>query len=166
VQAVNTLILSLVTSQRKTTVTEIDAIIAHVATAPFATYLARVPKDLQLLLAEKGVQVPTKLPSVEWHLLKRIYDDRQWPEGVTIQEYVADLQRAILHPQVGVWTYQYFQRPYASFLAPSHVTDAPLPLPYIFVVYDPYFGTITTGYQASGYGTVFDSNCSRIVRHR
>ena len=103
---------------------------------------------------------------MEWHLLKRIYDEQQWPIGTIVLQYVDDLHRAVQHPDAGVWTYRYYGRPYAGFLAPSHVRGAPYLLPFIYVAYDPQFGVITTGYQASGYGTVFDSHCTDVQRHR
>ena len=160
------IILELVATLRFAAEDEIATLIAHVAQAPFASYLARVPNELRQLLAQHNVQTPAKLPSVEWHLLKRIYDERQWPKGTTTDDYIKDLQQAVQHPEVAVWTYRYFGRPYASFLAPSHLHFAPLSLPYIYVAYDPQYGTITTGYQASGYGTVFDNHCVDLVRHR
>lgn len=81
--------------------------IAHVAKAPFATYLARVPNDLRRALEQKDITAPAKLPSIEWHLLKRIYDEQQWPETTTVDRYITDLHQSILHPTVGIWTYQY-----------------------------------------------------------
>jgi len=39
------IILELIATGRQATSDEVDAIIAHVAQAPFATYLARVPRD-------------------------------------------------------------------------------------------------------------------------
>jgi hypothetical protein len=166
VTLVDNIILELVGTRRLASANEIDILIAHVAQAPFATYPARVPNSLRNLLEQIGMQVPPQLPSVEWHLLKRIYDEYQWPEGTTAGDYVKDLQQAIHHPEVGLWTYHYFGRPYAGFLAPSHVRSAPQPLPYLYVAYDPQYGTITTGYQVSGYGAVFDKNCTNLVRHR
>lgn len=38
-------------------------------------------------------------------------------------QFVADLQQAILHPQVHVWTYRYYNQAYVGFLAPSHVCN-------------------------------------------
>ena len=163
---VDDLIQELVATSRLGTVGEVDSIIAHVGQAPFAAYLARVPKELRTLLESQGIQVLVKLPSVEWHLLKRVYDEQQWPVGTTVEGYVDDLHRAVQHPDVGVWTYRYYGRPYVGFLAPSHVHGAPYLLPFIYVAYDPQFGVITTGYQASGYGTVFDSHCTDVQRHR
>jgi hypothetical protein len=160
------IIHDLVATQRQATTDEIVTILISVAQASFATYLARVPNALRRLLVRRGIDVAPKLSSLEWHLLKRIYVERQWPEDTTAAMYESDLRRAVQHPEVAVWTYRYFGRPYAGFLAPSHVRSAPLPLPYLYVAYDPQYGTITTGYQVSGYGALFDSNCTTMVRHR
>lgn len=161
------IILDLITTGRRATADEVDTIIAHVAQAPFATYLARVPRDLRALLVALGIHAPARLPSVEWHLLKCIYADQQWPVGTTVDRYVDDLHRAAQHSDVRVWTYRYYGRPYAGFMAPSHVRAVPRPRAFIYVAYDPQFSTITTGYQASGYGAVFNNpNCTDIVRHR
>lgn len=59
------------------------AIIAHVAQAPFATYLAKVPNQLRRLLTNKGVELHGKLPSLAIHWLKRVVDEEQWPAGTT-----------------------------------------------------------------------------------
>jgi hypothetical protein len=160
------IILELIATGRQATMNEIDTIIAHVAQAPFATYLARVPNKLRALLAAQGIQVSAKLPSVEWHLLKRVYEEHQWPAGTTVGVYVDDLHRAVRHPDVRLWTYRYYNRPYAGFMAPSHVQAVLKPLAFIYVAYDPRFSTITTGYQASSVGTIFDQNCTDIVYHR
>lgn len=159
-------ILDLIATGRQATADELDAIIAHVARVPFATYLSPVPGKLQALLATHGIQVPTRLPSVERHLLKRIYEEQQWPAGTTVDVYVDDLHHSVRHPNARVWTYRYYGRPYAGFMAPSHVRAVPKPLAFIYVAYDPQFSTITTGYQASGHRAVFDQNCTDIVRHR
>lgn len=160
------IILELIATGRQATSDEVDSIVTHVAQAPFATYLARVPKDLRALLTARGIHVPAKLPSVEWHLLKRIYADRQWPVGTTVDQYVDDLHRVVRHLDVRVWTYRYYGRPYAGFMAPSHVRAVPRPQAFIYVAYDPQFSTITTGYQASDYQAVFDQHCADVVRHR
>lgn len=80
------IIQNLIDIGRLATADEIDMLIAHVAQAPFATYLARVPKDLRELLQEQGILTAVKLPSVEWHLLKRIYDEfcsGRWMQRLT-----------------------------------------------------------------------------------
>lgn len=165
-RSANDVILDLIAAARQATPDEVAAIIAHVAQVPFAAYLSPVPGSLRNFLAAHGIQVPTRLPSVERHLLKRIYDEQQWPIGTTVDDYLNDLHQAVHHQDVGLWTYRYYGRPYAGFMAPSHVRAVPRPLAFIYVAYDPQFSTITTGYQASGYGTIFDHNCTDIIRHR
>lgn len=162
----NEIIFELCATGRKATKTELITIITHVAQAPFATYVTRVPEKLREALAVYGIQAPNKQSSLEQHLLKRIYVEKQWPIGASVERYVTDLHQAILHPSVKLWTYHYYHRPYAGFMAPSHVFDASKPLPQIYVVYDPAFGVITTGYQATSPETVFDEHCTNIVQHQ
>jgi hypothetical protein len=163
---VDDLILDLIATGRQATREELAVIIAHVTQAPFASYLARVPGKLRQLLAKRGMTLPARLPSLEIHLLKRIYDERQWLIGTTADQYVVDLHRAVAHPDVQVWTYRYFEQPVAGFMAPSHVQDAPKPEAYIFVAYSPLHGTITTGYQASDISHVFTYGYTNVVRHQ
>lgn len=164
---VDTLILDLINSGRQATPDEVTAIIAHVAQAPFATYLSRVPVKIRTGLAKIGKPISVfKMRNVEWHLLQRIYLDEQWPRGTTEEGYVADLQKAVLHPHVKVWTYSYSGYPALGFLAPSHVQNAPRPESYIFVVYSPIFATLTTGFQASGIESVFSKEMTHVIQHR
>jgi len=125
----NDLILDLITTTRRATPAELGQIIAHVSQAPFASYLSRVPKKVRRGLKAFGMTLPaSKMKSVEWHLLQRIYIDLQWPIGTTEVQFVFDLHQAILHPQVQIWTYRYYNQAYAGFLAPSHVQNVPKPL--------------------------------------
>ena len=163
---VDALILDLITTERQATPEEVADIVAHVAQAPFATYLARVPKRLRRLLAKRGIALPARLPSLEVHLLKRIHDEQQWPIGTTADQYVTDLRQAVSHPDVQVWTYRYFGQSFAGFLAPSHVQGAPRPEAYIFVAYSPLYGTITTGYQASDASQIFNEKYTELVQHQ
>jgi hypothetical protein len=143
VLAVNDLMLDLMATGRQATSEELTAIIVHVAQAPFATYLSRVPTRLRQLLAQRGVAVPAKLPSLQIHLLKRIHDEQQWPMGTTTEQYVADLHYAVSQPNVQVWTYRYFGQPFVGFLAPSPVRGAARMEPYI-VTTQPRRGTRDT----------------------
>jgi len=144
----------------------VAAIVAHVAQAPFASYLSRVPATLRERLAQKGVILLARLSSLERHWIKRIYEEGQWPVGTTAEVYVRDLQRAVTHPHVQIWTYRYFGQPFAGFLAPSHVQNAIKPEPYIFVAYSPEHQTLTTGYQASGSHRIFTNEYTHVVRHQ
>lgn len=95
-----------------------------------------------------------------------MYLDQQWPIETTEAQLITDLHQAVLHPQGQIWTYRYYDHAYAAFLAPSHVQQAPQPEPYLFVAYSPVFGTITTGYQASGSGSILSSGFTDLVQHR
>lgn len=75
---VDDLILNLIETGRQASAEEVTAIIAHVAQAPFASYLAQVPSPVRSGLAQVGIVLPPgKVRAVEWHLLKRIYLDQQ-----------------------------------------------------------------------------------------
>lgn len=104
----NELILDLCMTRRPATAEEITTVVTHVAQAPFATYLVRVPVQLQEALAMYGIQLSGKQPSLEQHLLKRIYDEKQWPVGTSPERYVADLHQAILQwisYAIDAWSY-------------------------------------------------------------
>ncbi len=146
---VDELILELIEIGHPAFTEELATITAHVAQAPFATYQARVPIKLRRVMADLGTVLAPKLSSFEIHLLKRVYEEQQWPVGTTAQQYIADLHSATSHPDSQIWTYRYFAQPFAGFLAPSHVQDATRPEDYLFVAYSPVYGTIPTGYQTS-----------------
>lgn len=164
--ATDDLILNLIETGRQASTEEVVAIVAHVAQAPFASYLSRVPVNLRQLLMQKGVSVPTRLSSLERHLLKRIYVEQQWPIGTTAETYLRDLRMAIAHPPVQIWTYRYFGQPFVGFLAPSHVRQAIKPESHLFVAYSPEYQTLTTGYQASGSDSIFTDEYTDVVRHQ
>jgi hypothetical protein len=165
--AIDDLILKLIETGRQASAEEVTAIIDHVAQAPFASYLAHVPSPVRIGLAQVGITLPPgKVRAVEWHLLKRIYLDKQWPVGTTEAAFMADLHRALLHEQTQIWTYRYYTHPYAGFLSPSAIQQVAQPQRYIFVAYSPAFGTITTAYQTNGVANVFDLTFSDIVQHR
>jgi len=165
--AVDDLILQLIETGRQASAEEVAAMVGHVAQAPFASYLAHVPSPVRIGLAQVGIILPTgKVRAVEWHLLKRIYLDQQWPIGTTEAEFVADLHRTLLQVQTQLWTYRYYTHPYAGFLSPAFRQEAAQPQQYIFVAYSPLFGTMTTAYQTGGIVNVFDATFSDIVQHR
>lgn len=164
---VDQLIVHLILDKRRATEVEIQIIITHVGQSTFATYPVKLTRWLRQELANRGLQVSSiKRPSVEIHLLKRIYFDRQWSAGTTIEQFKADLHQAIQHPAVQIWTYRRLGEYYAGFLAPSHVLGAPELKPFIFVAYSADYGTITTGFQASGAHTVFTDDVEHLVQHQ
>lgn len=164
---IDTLLLTLIDTQRQASASELAIILDHVAHASFAEYRAHVPTPVRMGLQKLGITLaPGKIRAVEWHLLKRVYLDQQWPIGTTEAEFIKDLQQAVVNSHVQVWTYRYYTHPYAGFLSPSHVQQAPQPEQYIFVAYSPIFGTMTTAYQTSDIDHVFDPAFTDIVQHR
>lgn len=163
---IDALIVELIESDRRATEDELSQIVAHVAQAPFASRPVRLPRWLREALAQGDIAVPARMPACEAHLLKRIYYDQQWPQGTTTERFIADLRLAIRHPDVHVWTYEYFGEPCVGLLAPSHIRETPGAKPYIFVVYSAQHGTLTTGYQASGPETIFNEKHQPLTQHR
>ena len=164
---IDTLIVELIESDRQATDDELSQIVAHVAQAPFASRPVRPPRWWREALARCGIAVPARVSAGEFHLLKRVYLDEQWPPGTTLETYVRDLRQAIRHPEAQVWTYRYYGAPALGFLSPSHIPGAPASTPFIFVAYSPQYGTLITGYQTAGPEKVFNSDAYRDVRqHR
>ena len=164
--AIDDLLLKLIETGRQASAEELAAMIAHVAQAPFATYLAKVPNQLRRLLIEKGVELPVRLSSLAVHWLKRVVEEEQWPTETTDVQYVADLQKAILHPHVQIWSYRYYQQPFVGFLSPSHIQGIKGARVFIFVVYSPLYGTLTTGYQASSVDEIFTNDYTDVKQQR
>lgn len=163
---INDIILKLIATSRLATSDEVDTIIDHIAQAPFATYLSRVPGRIRRPLAQIGIPTAAKMASVEWHLLERVYLDEQWPVGTTVNQYVADLHQAVRHPNAQVWTYRYYGDPFVGCRALSHVQQVPKPEAYLFVSYSPIFSSITTGYQSSSLVAALRQGCTEVLRHR
>jgi len=53
----------------------------------------------------RGSLIPTGL----WHLLKRIYVDRDWSAGTTLEKISEDARSTIEHPTVQVYVYEYYR---------------------------------------------------------
>jgi hypothetical protein len=164
--AVDALILALIATDRQADESEMQRIVTHLARAPFASRPVRVTRWMREQLTAQGISVNDRLPAIETHLLKRVYLDRQWPIGATVEEYLADLHRAISHPAAQIWTYRYYGEPMIGFLSPSHVQTVPSPQPFIFVAYNPRYGLIITGYQASGPDTIFTDGFEQARKQR
>lgn len=56
--AVDNLLLTLIETGRQALAEEVAAIIAHVAQAPFASYLSHVPHTIRIGLEQAGIQLP------------------------------------------------------------------------------------------------------------
>jgi hypothetical protein len=164
--SVDALILSLIAAGRQATDDELQRIVVHIACAPFTTRLVRTTRWLREQLAQQDIIVESQVPSVQVHLLKRVYIERQWPIGTTTADYLDDLHQAVKRHAVRIWTYRYYAEPYIAILAPSHRQDAPSPQPFIFVAYNPRYGVITTGYQASGPEAIFTTGFEQMRQQR
>ena len=165
--SVDALILTLITTNRQATESELQRIIAHLARAPFASRPVCVTRWLREQLAAQGIIVTqARLPSVEVHLLKRIYIERQWPPDTTTDKYLVDLYQAMRHPAACIWTYRYYGEPMLGALSPSHLQNVASPQPFIFVAYNPRYGAIITGYQASGPEAIFTGGFEQVQKQR
>jgi len=164
---IDALIVELIESGRRATEDKLSQIVAHVAQAPFASRLVKISPGLQEAFAMAlGKPVPRQLPSIEFHLLKRIHLEQQWPVGTTARQYVTDLHLAVRHPVARIWTYEYRTEPMVGFLAPSQIQNAPQPEAFVFVAYNARYGAITTGFQASGPGAIFGKEHQRLTQQR
>lgn len=164
---VDQLILTLISINRRATDGELQALLTHVAQAPFSRRPLKINHWLRQELEARGLRVPfEKLPSVEIHLLKRIYLDRQWPPGTPVDQFIADLHQAVQHPDVQVWTYRWLGEAFAGFLAPSHVQNVLNPEEFIFVAYSADHSQIKTGFQASSPDAIFTDAFENLTRHR
>ena len=131
---IDALIVEFIESGRRATDEELSQIVAYVAQAPFASRPVRIsPRLRDAFAAALGKPVPRRLPSIEFHLLKRTHLERQWPVGTTARQYVTDLYLAVRHPAARIWTYEYRAEPMVGFLAPSQVQSAPKPEAFVFV---------------------------------
>jgi len=164
---IDQLIRSLVVSARRATQTELQEIVTHVAQRPFSSRLMKINQRLREELSACNVQ-PTspQLPSVEVHLLKRIYVEQQWPHQTTVVQFEMDLHQAVLHRDVQIWTYLRLGEHHVGFLAPSHVQNVLKPEAFIFVAYCADYSTIKTGFQANSAEAVFNGAFERLVQHR
>lgn len=148
---IDRLIFELVATERKASNSEIKQIIAHIAQSPFSRHPIKIDRRLiGRTYLGRVLEPTTRLPSIEAHLLKRVYVEQQWDEGTTLEKYINDLRHAVKHPASLIWTYEHRGAPCVGILSPSQVQDAPNPEEFIFVVYNARFGVIMTGFQASG----------------
>jgi hypothetical protein len=145
------LIRELIRSERKATAREVAQIVEHIATASFDTRVLPVQRWYQGL-AYLGRVLGTRESALFRHLVVRVRHDRQWAEGTTEQEYLADIRQAVRDSSARVVIYErrggHNVGIFAQNVAPkSHMgVEAQ---PFIYVVYSADRGTIITGYQVS-----------------
>jgi hypothetical protein len=167
VHSADALILTLIRTARQATDEEVQWLVSHVAQAPFSDRLLKINRWLHKELEAHEVQLALgKLPSVEIHLLKRMYLDQQWPPRATVDQFIVDLHQAVRHPDVRIWTYRWLSEAFAGFLAPSHVQNVLNPEAFIFVAYNASHSVIQTGFQASSLEAIFTDTVEHRIRHK
>jgi hypothetical protein len=151
---VDRLIRELIASGRMPDSEELTQIANRMATAPFDTRVIPVPVRMQGLVYQNQV-LGTRADSLRYHVIKRVLDERQWANGTTPVQYVADLRRAVRNPlsRLGIYA-----RRGGAIAVSLGSTEFAVPLsrrtreslPNLLVVYSADRGTIISGYQASG----------------
>ena len=145
------LIRELVQTRRRATPREIEQIIERMATAPFTPDLVRVPSH-ERSLRYLGRYLGARADSLAYHLAKRVLVDRQWAEGTTEQQYLADLRRAVRAPSSRLLLYIRHGRFVAATITSTRRVLPPgrrnrRTRPRLLVVYLADRGIILTGYQ-------------------
>lgn len=148
----NRLIKELVRTRREATEDEIRKIVKRLATAEFASREVGVDEELcgQTYLGRASAD---REDSLFVHLLRRVRKERQWAEGTTKEQYLADLRTATRHPDARVLVYERRGGTFAAILAPNTIPAqrrGELGRPFVFVAYSTDWGKITTGYQTAG----------------
>jgi hypothetical protein len=119
------LISQLVNEQQSPSAGQLDQIARHVAAAPFAEDLLVVDEPLWGGFWQGDVIAPGyQLPVVELALLRAVRLDKNWPEDTTVSQFLADLHRAILDPQAGIWLLAVAEQPCVLFVAGSSRSSA------------------------------------------
>ncbi len=150
------LIRALIATGRPATPEEVAAIVECLASAPFDRRPVPVPTRMRGM-SYQGRVLGARDDSLAYHLVKRVLEERQWAEGTTAAQYVADLHRAV-RAASRLTVYERRGGPIAATVTP---TDRVLsveqlgeePYPLILVVYSADRGIITSGYQISGLET-------------
>lgn len=90
------------------------------------------------IIYHRDALIPTGL----WHLLKRVYVDRDWPVGTTLEKLNEDARLTVQHPHTEIYVYGYYR------------TDPPRlqwgflnPEPGIAVIYDMEADLIATVFK-------------------
>lgn len=132
---------------------EAEQIITRMAEAPFDRREVPVPTRLRGL-TDQGHVLTARCDSLVYHLIKRTLDERQWADGTTHEEYLADLRRVVCHSASRLAVYERRGGFMAVALAQT-MAAVPLArqavgtLPHLLVVYSAEHGMIVTGYQVS-----------------
>jgi hypothetical protein len=131
--------------------TDRRAIVARIASAPFAVRRTGIPARLRGRLLD-GSPLRNTESSLRAHLAKRIFDSAQWAVSTSAADYMSDLRAAIQHPDAIVYVYSLENETYAAVVAPTTAPPhhlGPRSGPQTVVIYRRLTGTIETGYQVA-----------------
>ncbi len=135
---------------RIATAEKVGQILDHTAQAPFNTRITDVPAEL-VGLEFLGEELRTREDSLMAHMAARVLRDKQWREGSMKEDFLSDVKRAVLHPDVALAVYETRRTNFAGAVAPNTVplgrrgSDSG---DYIVVLYSADRGRIITAYQA------------------
>lgn len=155
---VDQLIRELIQMRRPARPTDVEQIIALMTAAPFDSGIVAVPGQ------ERGARyrdiiLTARVPSLDYHLVKRVALEHQWADGTTAQDYVADLRRVARLPEARLAVYE---RRGGNIAAVVAATEDAVPQqrrgsrsePHLVVIYSADRGIMVTGYQFSNISTV------------
>jgi hypothetical protein len=117
---VDQLIRELIQTGRPATKDEVEAIIERMATASFEPRVTSVPVPERGITYD-GYRLGARVPSLAYHLVKRIVLDRQWADGTTEEQYLEDLRRAARAPTARFVIYEHRGGHVAITLTPTSV---------------------------------------------
>lgn len=155
---VDVLIRYIIAGRRQATEGDVDQIVERVATAPFNPDSLVVPFS-QRHIVYAGEELGRIAASLSFHLVKRVFTERQWAEGTSIEQYLDDLRRATRLASSRIGLYERRGGQMVAFIAPTEMVvsvdrQGRRSLPLLVVVYLADRGVIITGYQASGFDTI------------
>lgn len=112
----------LIVQSKKASPEQLRQLADRVGAAPFASDLLGADEALWGSFWQGDVIAPGYLlPAAELALLRATRLDQTWPEETTVAEFLADLRRAVRHPQAGVWMLRATGEPCVIFAAPMNV---------------------------------------------
>lgn len=147
------LIRELIATGRAATAEEVGRIVARLATAPFDPRVRKV-RQKERGVVYQGRTIGAREGSLFYHLAKRVVVERQWADGTTASQYVADLQHSARSPVARLVLYNDRSGALVATITPTGAVvpperQGPSPLPHLLVVYAAARGWIITGYQFS-----------------
>lgn len=148
---IDRLIQELIVTGREATEREIERIVERMATASFEATERSVPVD-DRGARYQGRTLGARSDPLTYHLIKRVAIDKQWADGTTAEQYVADLRRAVRDPAARLAVYQRRGGLIAASVTPAARVLPPerqgtRPQPELLVIYSAERGIIISGYQ-------------------